>query len=62
MILLNVCQNGMIYHIWCVFTVVFTVVFAVCSLCVHCVFTVIQQRAREKGLPAPSSKPNWGQS
>ena len=28
------------YHIWCVFTVVFTVVFTACSLRIHCAFTV----------------------
>ena len=40
----------MIYHTWCVFTVVFTVVFTACSLCVHCVFI-----ANEFWAPSSSS-------
>ena len=44
---------------WCVCTVVFTVVFTVCSLRVHCAFTVIRQRAR-KGASSALSEAQLG--
>ena len=51
MILYAFCPNGIIYHIWCVFTVVFTV----CSLRVHCVFTVRSLRLSRGPAKGPSS-------
>ena len=51
------------YHTSCVFTVVITVVitvvFTVCSLRVHCAFTVIRQRAR-KGASSALSEAQLG--
>ena len=43
------CPNGIIYHIWCVFTVVFTVVFTACSLRVHCADTALGRLGGAKG-------------
>ena len=55
MILYAFCPNGIIYHIWCVFTVVFIVVLTARSLCFRCALTARSLRLGRAPANGPSS-------